>query len=207
MDQKDGFPLGKKTGQYRRSSQHDSLVVNLEKQTYYWNSRHEQGDVINWVMAREGCDFKTAIEILCRKAGLPEPNWGKQSVEERIAARSREDAFGVAVSVFSGWLMRDETAMNYALSRGWSKETIENHMIGYTGGPEDRKEFAKHLRGEFVVSNVDPAAPASVALIGYSGDVGAWLRANNIPVDGQVAEKVLQGQERGFAGHRRLRVE
>jgi DNA primase len=172
--------LGKKTGQYRRAQQHDSLVVNVETQSYYWNSRNEKGDVINWVMRRNNCDFKTAIELLCRRAGIPEPNWEKQTVEERIAARNREDAFEVAVSVFSGWLMRDETALNYALSRGWTKETIEKHMLGYTGKAVSRVDFCKHLRGEFVVSGVDPESPAAVSLIGFNGKVDGWLRANKL---------------------------
>jgi hypothetical protein len=194
---KDGFSLGKKTGQYRRAQQHDSLVVNVETQSYYWNSRNEKGDVINWVMRRNNCDFKTAIELLCRRAGIPEPNWGKQSVEERIAARNREDAFEVAVSVFSGWLMRDETALNYALSRGWTQETVEKHMLGYTGNADQRKDYCKHLRGEFVVSGVDPESPAAVSLIGFNGKVDGWLRANKL--EGQ-SVWVEQGFVPSFVG-------
>ena len=56
-------------------------------------------------------DFKTAIEELCRRAKIPEPNWGKEDKATRLAARAREDVFSVACSVFVGWLWKDVDAL------------------------------------------------------------------------------------------------
>ena len=72
----DGYPLPKR-GIYRKCSTANTggLVVNVNKQMYYWNTHAEWGDLIGWVEKRRGCDFKEAIELLCRMANIPEPTW------------------------------------------------------------------------------------------------------------------------------------
>ena len=62
--EKDGYPL-KGHGRYRRGNRDDihALVVDVRNQFYIWNGTVEHGDVINWEMARQNCDFKTAVEL------------------------------------------------------------------------------------------------------------------------------------------------
>ena len=86
----DGYPLPTR-GIYRKCTtpKIGGLIVNVNKQMYYWNGRSEWGDVIKWVQARQGCDFKEAVEALCRKAGLPEPNWHGEDQVQRAAVRAR----------------------------------------------------------------------------------------------------------------------
>lgn len=63
-------PLGKVGGAEWRGKDHPSLSVDEAKQLYYWHSHNEGGDVFEWVMHREGCDFKTALERLAHTAAL-----------------------------------------------------------------------------------------------------------------------------------------
>lgn len=37
------------SGKYAKAVEHDSLILDLEKQTYYWNSKGESGDIYTWV--------------------------------------------------------------------------------------------------------------------------------------------------------------
>ena len=60
-------------GRYLRAEAHDSLVVDVFNQCYFWNSQDEQGDVITWVQKRQRMDFKGAVIWLCQRGGLPEP--------------------------------------------------------------------------------------------------------------------------------------
>ena len=91
------FPLQRRHGRYMRAREHDSLVIDTMTQTYCWNSKNEiRGDVIEWLMQRQGWDFKTTIEWLARRANLPEPKWSREESEQRIARRDREDVFAVA---------------------------------------------------------------------------------------------------------------
>ena len=104
----DGYHLTG-SGRYRKCEHRKlaGLVVDLRDQRYFWNGQDESGDVINWRMTRQACDFKTAYELLCRQVGLPEPEWSKEDVEQRIATRQKEDVFEVAKRVFCRWLWAD----------------------------------------------------------------------------------------------------
>ena len=193
----DGYHLSG-TGRYRRDSKHDSLVVDLRTQAYHWNSSDEHGDIFTWVMHRTGADFKGAVEILCRRANLPDPDWGHQDMQTRITARARQDAFTVAAGVFARWLQEDEFAISYARGRGWSDETIESSKLGFTGQWKGRENLIyKEMRGELVCADVSVDSPAAVAILGWKGDVKQWGEKHGAAV----SEKWIQnGRIPGLIG-------
>lgn len=170
-------------GRYLRARGHDSLVIDTHNQSYHWNSMGEHGDVINWVMARTGTDFKGAVEVLCQRTGMAMPAWGREDAEKRIAARARQDAFGVAAGVFARWLMVDPEALTYAHGRGWSDETIAAARLGYCGMPDQRKKLAEELRGELGAHGVEGDSVAAVALCGYNGNVKRWALDHDINLE------------------------
>ncbi len=49
---------------WRSLKQHNSLVIDSYKNEFYWNSRGENGDIINFIMALYNVDFKHAKSIL-----------------------------------------------------------------------------------------------------------------------------------------------
>lgn len=165
------YPLQRRHGRYLRAQEHDSLVVDTEKQIYSWNSKGETGDVIDWVMRRSGVDFKTAVEILCQRAKLPEPRWSREETEKRQAARTREEIFGVAMMVFQRWLWKDEEALAYCRGRGWTDETIRESGVGFSGRGT-AAEF-QEMGGEFAMRGA-AERPEAVAILGFRGDVGSW---------------------------------
>lgn len=150
-------PLQKRGGRFIRGEEHDSLVVDIKKQSYYWNSRGESGDVLSWVMNREGCDFKEAVERLSRRANLPLPTWGKDSAKA-VLGRMQSDTWTVAVDYWHRALLRNDAALNYCYSRGWTDETIKAHRLGYCDGDTRslRDEFSS--RGVLTGSNAARAA-------------------------------------------------
>lgn len=184
----DGYHL-EGTGRYRRDSQHDSLVVDLRAQAYHWNSSDEHGDIFSWVMKRTGADFKGAVEILCRMAGLPDPDWGHQDMKTRMATRARQDAFTVAARVFQKWMMNDEVALAYARERGWTDETIEQARLGYTGQWSNRDALIKDMRNELSYEGVQLDSPAAVAILGWQGDVKAWGEQHGAAISEKWIEK------------------
>ena len=72
--EEDGYPLPSK-GRYRKCTRAGTggLVIDTAEQVYHWNVRGEFGDVITWVMRERKLDFKSAVEVLARRAHLPEP--------------------------------------------------------------------------------------------------------------------------------------
>lgn len=174
-----GFQLRRSSARYMRAREHDSFVVDVQNQAFFWNSRQLQGDVITFVQDWKRTDAKGAVEFLARRAGLPDPEWGAPS-EVRVATRRREDAFTVAARIFVRRLRNDGQAMAYALGRGWTEETIKEAGLGYTG--KGTKEEAEELRQAFEREGVDLDSPAAVAVIGYVGNVEKWAKAKNLEV-------------------------
>jgi len=140
-------------GRYWRGTKHDSLVVDVKKQAYFWNSKgtDEQGDVITWLVTRGRCqDFKDAVEFLSRRSGLPLPDWKSGDAQARIVAREREDALTVAGRWFVRQLRASPDAQAYAGTRGWSAETIQDAGLGYSGAGQKAD-----LRAELSMWGVD----------------------------------------------------
>ncbi len=186
------------TGRYRRDSQHNSLVVDLRTQAYHWNSSDEHGDIFTWVMKRKNADFKGAVEILCRMAGLPDPDWGHQDMKTRMMTRARQDAFTVAARVFHKWLMKDAEALAYARGRGWTDETILQARLGYTGQFGYIGELTAEMTNELSYEGVQLDSPAAIAVTGRRGDgVLEWGERHGVTL----REKWVQrGQIPGLIG-------
>jgi len=154
------FPL-RGTGRYLRAEAHNSLVVDVHNQAYFWNSQGEQGDVITWVGKRQNTDFKGAVRWLCKKEGLPAPEWGKQT-QAAAMRRQRYDALTVAARYFVKVLRGDEggAARDYCYSRGWVDETIRAAGLGFVAA-----DYAKGLGGEFSMHGIDPGLKAAAACL------------------------------------------
>ena len=149
-------------------------MIDCHNQSYWWNSNGEHGDVIEWVMKRRGWDFRSAVEYLCKRAGLVEPDWSKQDPALRVAARAREDALNVASDLFHKWLLADPAALAYVRGRGWTDETIKRARLGFTGNRADQERLQQEMQGAMATSGVDPRAPAAVSILGLGKNVRNW---------------------------------
>lgn len=147
------------SGKWLRGTNHDSLVVNVNAQTYTWNSRGEWGDVIEWVSRRHNTDFKGAVEYLCRRGGLEPPVWSGEDAQARVASRAKEDALTVAARHWVKAFRASTAAAEYARGRGWTDETIQRAELGYIDGD------TKALRGELQMHSVDLGSPVVKAIL------------------------------------------
>lgn len=170
----------------RRGTGEHSLVVNLDKQVYYWNSNSEYSpsekyqDVIAWVMVRDRTDFWHACETLARKAGIEMPKMDSAQSARFAAVRKQEDALGIAQEVFTKWLWADERALAYARGRGWTDATIKEAGLGFTGygKPSEYEEMKLAL-----AAAVDINSPAAVAILGKRGGVKAWAATHGVTLN------------------------
>jgi hypothetical protein len=207
----DGYPLPKR-GIYRKCTTPSTggLVVNVSKQMYFWNTHGEWGDVIGWIEKRRGCDFKEAIELLCRQANIPEPTWKGEDHNQRMAARAREEVLDVAQRVFVRWFWKSADAQAYAMGRGWTGDklddageiepgTLRMAMLGYSG--EGTKEERAEMRSELQMAGVDLDSPAAVSILGMNGNVIDWAKRHGIQLND---EWIANGYVPGMVGRSRL---
>jgi len=183
-------------GRLRTSTKHDSMKVRTDMQRVWWYSQNWNGDVFAWVMKEKGVDFNEALSILARRAHIEMPRFQPVNESEVKRLRATADVFSVAANVFHRWLMGDEAekrsavsgqrseivgdadALAYAHGRGWSDETINVSLVGFSG--RKSAEQVKDMTGEFNLYGIDVKSPAAVAVLGFQGDVDKWAKAQGI---------------------------
>ncbi len=120
-----------------------SFFVSPEKQIWHCFSTNKGGDLFSFVMEVEGLDFKGALEMLARKAGVD------MSLYQRgdgSFAKKREklgQATELAAKFFQQAMVQSKTAQEYIFKkRGLSKEVVQAFGIGYA---PDSFEFLTKL--------------------------------------------------------------
>ncbi|HHY95101.1 MAG TPA: DNA primase, partial [Firmicutes bacterium] len=114
---------------------HPSLNVSPERQMFYCFSCGAGGDVITFVMKREGLSFPEAVRLLARRAGVP---WPERTVtpaqEERVRKRQRLlEVMAAAQEFYVGQLQsrEGESARSYLERRGIDAATAARFGLGY----------------------------------------------------------------------------
>jgi DNA primase len=109
-----------------------SFMVSPEKGIYHCFGCNEGGDILSFVMKMEGVDFRQALEILARKAGIElTAKRGDNKELTRLRARML-DAHELAAKYFQATLMRNPKALEYVVKkRHLARETVRDFAIGY----------------------------------------------------------------------------
>jgi len=109
-----------------------SLMVSPDKQIWHDFSSGKGGDIFTFVMEMEGLDFRGALEILARKAGV---DLGQFKGPDKSAAKKKErlfEATQLAVDYYHATFAKSKTAIEYVVKqRGFNKQTIQDFKIGY----------------------------------------------------------------------------
>jgi hypothetical protein len=133
------------SGRYRKSKEHDSLVVDTAKGEYFWNSHNEYGDVIDWIgrhclnfdgswNSHDPAMFKEAICWLARWAGQPEPQFRPEDPQQRQERLTRQRLLDLAAGYYHEKFLASQEAQAYAAGRGWSPDTVKKARLGYSDG-------------------------------------------------------------------------
>ncbi len=109
-----------------------SFIVSPEKQIWHDFSSGRGGSMFDFVMELEGLDFKGALELLARKAGV-ELEGNKRKAGESGLKKRLLDAHALAANFYTRELTKNDAALNYVrVERGFSKETILVFKLGYS---------------------------------------------------------------------------
>lgn len=121
-----------------------SFMVSPEKGIWHCFGCGEGGDVITFVMKYEGLDFRTALEVLARKAGIELQDRGPVDPKAKQERQRITAAIALAVKYFQASLVKNKSALDYAVKvRGLSRQTIQDFQIGYA--PDDWNALSHFL--------------------------------------------------------------
>lgn len=121
-----------------------SFSVSPERQFYKCFGCGEGGNVVNFVMKTENCDFSEAMVLLAERAGITVPEQGSSGSshygeKDRIYALNTE-----AARFFNKNFSRSEVAGNYIEKRQLSLNTVIKFGLGFASDSWD--SLLKHLR-------------------------------------------------------------
>ncbi len=109
-----------------------SFGVNGEQQFFYCFGCKKGGNAIDFVIERDRCDFRTALQTLADWAGVELPRSGRSRETVDRLGRLRE-ACSAAANYYHKLLLSDEgtAARDYLKGRGFDKELVKELGIGF----------------------------------------------------------------------------
>lgn len=175
--------LTNRAGRYLRGLEHDSLVVDTEKQYFVWNSQGKQGDVITWLELTRGWGFGEAVTWLAGRSGIT-LHVDREVAAQHAAQRAVVDALTWIMRHLQERLQLDAAATEYCRGRGWPADTVTGAGLGYWDG--DRKALAAHCKSGGLDVQADVvqavmAIPAGMLIYGHwSGGRCEYLSGRSI---------------------------
>ncbi|MES2631266.1 MAG: DNA primase [Patescibacteria group bacterium] len=168
-----------------------SFFVSPEKNIWHDFSSNKGGDVFSFVMEVEGVDFREALELLARRAGIELSDYDSKGNQEFAKLKRRLlDAHQWAARYYQESLKQNNRALEYVFNkRGLSKEIVQTFQIGYAPDSGDalvqfltKKGFTRNelaqggltnrfggdlFRGRMMVPLMDPSGQ----VIGFTGRI------------------------------------
>ena len=109
-----------------------SFMVSPDKHIWHDFSSGRGGDVFTFVMEMEGVDFKEAMQLLARKAGVDLTQFQKG---DNGIAKKKERLFKAvdsAANFYQAVFVRSKIAIDYFKKRGLNKQVITDFKLGYS---------------------------------------------------------------------------
>ncbi len=148
-----------------------SFMVSPEKQIWHDFSSGKGGSMFSFVMEMEGVEFKEALEILARKAGIDLEQYrgsgagGKGKEKERLYA-----LLDLAAKFYQAQLKANHHALEYVFKkRGFKKETVLEWRLGYS--PTSGSALVDFLKSKQYTAREIKAAGLSVERYQVASDM------------------------------------
>lgn len=110
-----------------------SLMVSPEKQIWHDFSSGKGGNMFSFIMEVEGLDFKAALELLARKAGIDIEQYRSSSATKGPNKERLHELLELSAKFYQVQFSKNKTALEYVFKkRGYTKETALEWKIGYS---------------------------------------------------------------------------
>ncbi len=114
-------------GRYLKTYEHDSLVIDTEKQVFYWNSKDISGDAYDWL---------TKIRKLSRaetKLYLKDNSPDYLEYLQNVVTQEQKDVVVSERLISSFYNLGKKYREYWKDTRGYTDSTIDLFQLGYTG--------------------------------------------------------------------------
>lgn len=113
-----------------------SFFVSPDKQIWHDFSSNKGGDVFSFVMEAEGMDFRGALELLARKAGVDLSMYESKGSQDLSRKKTRLlKVLEVAADFYQRQMVKDTRAKEYVITvRGLTRQVVGDFKIGYAPG-------------------------------------------------------------------------
>ncbi len=119
-----------------------SFMISPEKQIWHDFSSGKGGNMFSFVMEMEGVDFKGALEILARKAGVDLEQYRGHSGSNSKQKERLFDALELATKFFAKYLQHFHEPRAYVLEkRKFTPETVREWRLGYAPQNDELLQF------------------------------------------------------------------
>lgn len=114
------------------SERSPSFMVSPEKQIWHDFSSGKGGNMFSFVMEMEGVDFRGALEILARKAGIDLSLYQKGDGKARQQKDKVLEVVELATKYYQQTLLKNQEALDYVIKkRRFNKQTLTDFRLGY----------------------------------------------------------------------------
>ena len=130
------------------SERSPSFMVSPEKQIWHDFSSGKGGNMFSFVMEMEGLDFKGALELLARKAGVDlEQFRGNRSSGNGKYKERLYEALDAAARFYQVQFSKNQQALEYIFKkRQFSKEIVLEFRLGYA--PNNGRALMDYLKSK-----------------------------------------------------------
>jgi DNA primase len=124
-----------------------SFYVFPDRQTWHcFGACGTGGDIISFVMKKDGLEFRDALQLLAQRAGvaLPAPSGEREDSPREVLRRANE----AAARFFHNALLNSPDAagaLEYVRGRGLNQDAIVSFQLGYA--PDSWEGLKRHLSG------------------------------------------------------------
>lgn len=110
-----------------------SFMVSPDKQIWHDFSSNRGGDVFSFIMEVEGLEFRQALEMLARQAGVDLSVYDKPGSQDLSKKKQRLlKLLDLAATYYQRQLINNQTAIDYVSKRrGLDRQTVLDFRIGY----------------------------------------------------------------------------
>ena len=123
-----------------------SLSIDAARGLYHCFGCGKSGDVFRWVQETQSVDFRDAVELLARRAGVTlteDPAEGRRRSQRETLIK----ATGAAVEYYGKRLKQADdaaAARRYLRNRGYDADVVDHFEIGFSPGEWDA--LTRHLK-------------------------------------------------------------